>query len=256
MTFPEINFRRMPATLTIAALVVALEIVCLLEPQRRPYYYNQAGLGILPTIWMGRWWQPFTTALLHGNLLHAAFNVFWLVTFGWALERRFGSFRYLGLVVLLAYLSMLPQFVVSNYRQPLDQQIAIVGLSGVVYGLFGILLVGRRRHVELEMACDSRTVQILLFWFVLCIGLTYAGLLPVANTAHGAGLVFGIGYGLVIFDPRHRPRWLALVLPPTFVVLATLVVCPGHRGYEAIRAHQRIQQILENPQPAPAGQGR
>jgi membrane associated rhomboid family serine protease len=244
---PEINFKRTPVTLIIAAVAVALEIVCLLNEDRRDYYYMDAKLGILSTMWTGRLWQPFTTTLLHGNLLHAAFNVYWLVTFGWALEHRFGSGRFLGLVVLLAYVSILPQFVISNYNQPVDQQIAVVGLSGVIYGLFGILLVGRKWHRELEQVCDARTVQILLIWFVLCILLTQARLLPVANVAHGSGLLFGIVYGLVAFDRGRRLQWAVLATVATLLVLATLVYCPGHKGYE----HSRPIRSLEALRPVP-----
>ena len=40
---------------------------------------------------------------MHGGPLHAAFNVYWLMVFGPALENRLGSWRMLGLVVLLIY---------------------------------------------------------------------------------------------------------------------------------------------------------
>lgn len=182
LPFPELDFRRTPVTLILAAVAVALEVVCSLDEPRRLHYYN-AAFGILPSIWSGQLWRPFTTALMHGSLVHAAFNVLVFVTFGPPLESRFGSFRFLGLVVLLGYLSMLPQFLVSTYDGgPLPM---IVGLSGILYGLFGILLVGRRWHLDLAMVCDASTVKFLIVWFFLCILLSYTGLLPVANTAHG-----------------------------------------------------------------------
>ena len=141
---PDINFQRTPVTLILAAVAVALELACTFDDAqdggRRLAYYHDS-LGILPSIWAGELWRPFTTTLLHGGLLHAAFNCYWLVIFGSALENRFGPFRTLGLIVLLGYVSTLPQFIVSNYNTGPKEQIAVVGLSGVVYGLFGILLV-------------------------------------------------------------------------------------------------------------------
>ena len=228
----EINFKRTPVTLIIMAVAVALEVVCTFDPGRRLYYYNDLKLGIRPYIWTGEIWRPFTTTLLHGGLLHAAFNVYWMAIFGPALENRLGSYRTLGLIVLLGYVSMLPQFIVSNYSQP---PVMIVGLSGVIYGLFGMLLVGRRWHPELEAVCDAGTRQIMIGWFVLCFFLTHFGVIPVANIAHGGGLLFGVLYGLAAFDTRRRLRWTILATAATLLVLSTLIACPGHMGYEAVK---------------------
>ena len=101
--FPELNFRRTPVTLTIAALAVAIEFVSMLDPSRRELYAVGYKMGMLSTIWSGEIWRPFTTTLLHGSPLHAAFNVYWLLIFGQALEPRLGSWRYLGIFVLLGY---------------------------------------------------------------------------------------------------------------------------------------------------------
>jgi membrane associated rhomboid family serine protease len=247
-TFPELNFRRAPVTLTMAAVAVALEIVCTLDPPRRLDYYN-ASLGILPYIWTGQVWRPLTTTLLHGGLLHAVFNLYWLVRFGSPLEARFGSFRFALVFVLLSYMSMLPQFIVSTYNSP---PVMIVGLSGVIYGLLGILIIGRRRHPELNAVCDAAMIQFMLFWLVLCILLTRMGMLPVANIAHAGGLVFGLLYGLVIFDAQRRVRWVSLASVATILVLSTLIACPGHAGYEALRQQrlfwEQIRAIPAAPQ--------
>lgn len=244
LPFPELDFRRTPATLIIAGVAVALELVCLMDESRRLFYYNES-LGILPYIWTGEIWRPFTTTLLHGGLFHAAFNVYWLLRFGSALEARLGSYAYLGLVVLLAYTSMLPQYIVTTYDAPPTM---IVGLSGVIYGLLGMLIVGRRRHPDLAAVCDPATIQFLLFWLVLCVGLTYANMLPVANVAHAGGLLFGWLYGQAIFGASRRTGWTALASAATILVLATLIACPGHAGYEKVRRNQQIlKQLREIP---------
>jgi len=241
----ELNFRRAPVTLIVAAVAVALEIVCTInEEQRFDTYYRL--LGILPLIWVWEWWRPFTTTLLHGNLLHAGFNVYWLVRFGSALEARFGPLRYLGLLVLFGNTAILPQFIVTNYNQlPV---VPIVGLSGTVYGLFGILVIGRRYHRELDAVCDAATVQFLFFWLLFCVLLTHFKVLPVANTAHVSGLVFGLLYGLAAFDVKRRIRWAALASAATLLVLATLIACPGHAGYEAVKQQRMfLKQIRAIP---------
>ena len=94
LPLPEINFKRTPVTLIVMAVAVSLELACSLDSLqdggRRLTYYNDY-LGILPRIWAGELWRPFTSTLMHGGLLHAAFNVYWLLIFGTALEHTFGS---------------------------------------------------------------------------------------------------------------------------------------------------------------------
>ncbi len=239
---PEINFNRTPVTLVIAAVAVALEVVCSLDEPRRAECYKEY-LGILPLIWTGQIWRPFTSCLMHGDLLHAAFNVYWLVIFGPVLENRFGPYRTLGLIVLLGYVSMMPQFVIGSYR--MEGWSMIVGLSGIVYGLFGILFIGRRWQKELNAVCSDQTSVLLLGWFVLCILMTAGGVMRVANIAHGAGFGFGVLYGLAIFDVRRRLRWTILASVASAIVLSTLIACPGHNGYELIRDNPDVQWVTK-----------
>ncbi|MBN2476625.1 MAG: rhomboid family intramembrane serine protease [Pirellulales bacterium] len=241
---PEISFQRTPVTLIIAAVVVALEVVCTFDEFQHPddagrrlMYYNDY-LGLLPRLWAGQLWRPFTSTLMHGGPLHAGFNVYVLLIFGPALEHRLGSYRMLGLIVLLGYVSMMPEYVIGSFSR--EEPIMIVGLSGIVYGLFGILWIGRRWHPDLAAVCSDQTVRVLLGWFVLCIVLTYANVMSVANIAHGAGFGFGVLYGLAFFDVRHRVRWAVLATVASLLVLATLFGFPGHRGYEHVKNGGRL----------------
>lgn len=239
-----IDFRRAPITVSFAMVIAALEIVCTLDPDRRFYYYNDLKLGILSTIWMGELWRPFTTTLLHGNLIHAGFNLYWLWVFGHVLEEKLGSLWFLVVCVLLAYVSMLPEFLVLNYRVDVRAQVPIVGFSGVIYGLFGMLWIGRRWNFEFQSVCSDEIVRLMLGWLVLCIGLTWTRIMPVANFAHGAGLLFGALYGMAAFAPQRRRWWLAAGLA-TLAVLSTLIGFPGHRGYEATRQRQQLEHYLK-----------
>ncbi len=165
---PELDFRRTPVTLLVAAVAVAIELVCTFDPGRREVYAEGWRLGMLSPVWSGELWRPFTTTLLHANFIHAAFNVYWLVTFGRALEPFFGSVRYLLLLVLLACASTMPSFLVNNWSTPLDGQISGVGLSGVLYGLFGFLWVGRNYRSTFQEVCTPDIIQMLIAWFFFC----------------------------------------------------------------------------------------
>ncbi len=89
---PEINFRRTPVTLILTALALALEVVCTLKPEMRLSYYDEFKLGIWWQIWAGELWRPFTTTVLHGGILHALFNMYWMTVFGPVVEHHFGSY--------------------------------------------------------------------------------------------------------------------------------------------------------------------
>ena len=111
--FPQLNFEKTPVTMLLMAVMAALEIMGMLDPGSRDRFYND-WMGLLPKIWIGEIWRPFTTTLLHGGLLHAFFNLYILALFGATIEHWIGPFRFLGLVVFLAFMSSLPQFLVSN----------------------------------------------------------------------------------------------------------------------------------------------
>lgn len=245
----ETDFRRVPVTVSFAVLIVALELVCQMDPQRRLYYYNDLKLGISLSVWQGEIWRPLTTTLLHGNLLHAGFNIFGLWFFGRVLEERLGPLRYLGFVVLLAYVSMMPEFLWINYDA--RPQVAIVGFSGVVYGLFGMTWVGRRRHADLAAVCTDDLVRVMLGWLIVCVGLTWAKLYPVANVAHASGLAFGALYGMALFGGEGRWRFVLSSVLATAAVLSTLLGFPGHRGYEAVRHYRQFERVLRDLQAVP-----
>jgi GlpG protein len=82
---------------------------------------------------------------------------------------------------------------VSNVAQYLSYGPAFGGLSGVGYALFGYVWMKSRYYPEARLRMPRSVFW--MFWglFALCI----LGLLgPIANTAHIAGLIVGILYGL------------------------------------------------------------
>jgi len=232
---PELNFRRTPVTLLIAAIVIAIEVVCTFDPDRRQVYYSVWKLGILSTVWSGELWRPFTTTLLHGvvfggPLLHAAFNVYWLVTFGRALEPYFGSFRYLLVLIVLSFCATMPSFLAVNWDTPTDAQQGTVGLSGVIYGLFGVLWMGERYRQDFRSVCGVEVIQFFIACFLFCVVLTFFGE-PIDNVAHGAGCVVGILFGKALFEPQHKWIWRTISALVTLILVSLAFGAPGHPLY-------------------------
>jgi len=122
-------FRTMPpATQT---LLIANVVVYLLQQ----ISYGVTGLlALWPLGPLFHPWQVITYAFLHGGLAHIFFNMFALYMFGGALERYWGSRRFLMYYfasVLAAAGTELLVLTQSNIVEP------VIGASG---GVFGLLL--------------------------------------------------------------------------------------------------------------------
>jgi membrane associated rhomboid family serine protease len=164
-------------------------------------------------------WRALTATLPHGNFFHIAFNLYWLWTFGTLVERVYGHLKCAGIFLLLASCSMLAEFTVLNGG---------VGLSGVGYGLWGMLRVLEQRDPRFADAVDKQTNEMFIGWFFLCIVLTVTNVMPVANIAHGAGAVTGMLLGYAATGNR-AVKWKSiagLVAVLMFGLLGSTVFWP------------------------------
>jgi tetratricopeptide (TPR) repeat protein len=79
-----------------------------------------------------------------------------------------------------------------------------VGLSGVGYGLFGLLYVLSRRDERFKESLDKRTINLFVGWFFICIFTTVTHVFNVANVAHASGALLGLLAGYAIVLPARR----------------------------------------------------
>jgi membrane associated rhomboid family serine protease len=142
-------------------------------------------------------WRALTSTLLHGGFLHLAFNLYWFWTFGTLIERVFGHLQSIAIFVLLALCSMLAEYTFL---------LGGIGLSGVVYGFWGMLWVLEKKDDRFMDAVDESTSRLFVGWFFLCIVLTVTGVMPVANIAHGVGAITGGLLGFAICGRRQVRR--------------------------------------------------
>lgn len=152
-----------------------------------------ANRGLAP-IAEGQIWRLVTPTLLHGNLIHLFFNMYMLVLLGGAVERRRRTGEYVTLLLVAAVLSDMAQFflpdlfTVPSARGP---NAPFVGMSGVLYALFGYAWMRGKYDPDSGLQLHPQTVILLLAWLVIC---AFNLLGPIANTAHVAGLIVGIGF--------------------------------------------------------------
>jgi GlpG protein len=180
-------------------------------------------------IWDGQLWRLLTSVFPHLNLIHLAFDVWFTWYFGKPTERWMGSLRFAGFFVATAVGPLAAEVLAGNTG---------AGLSGVGYALFGFLFALRRDEEFAAELMTPRVVQTLVFWFFLCIGLTYLHIMAVANVAHGAGAVIGWLFGRAVLARRPALASAAVGLLCAALAAATLYMPWNgyydlHRGFAA-----------------------
>lgn len=131
-------------------------------------------------------WRFISPTLLHFSTLHFLFNVFWWWYLGGRFERTYGS-TYLVLALVFCA-------VVSNVAQLYDSGPYFGGLSGVIYGLFGIATVVAWQRPRHPLFLPNGLIVFMLVW--LALGYTDLLWVNVANTAHLTGLIAGLLVGV------------------------------------------------------------
>ena len=169
-----------------------------------------AGL-VKPKVQEGEVWRLLTCALLHGNLLHFAFNAMALLALGRLVEMHGHPFH-LPTVFLFAALC---GSALSFYVTPATS----VGTSGGILGLVGFLaVIGlRRRHVVPRGFLKSIAMSVALTAATGVVAHHF-----IDNAAHGGGLLGGLMLGAV-YVTRHGGGSPLRLAPGTLARLAGTV---------------------------------
>ncbi len=158
-------------------------------------------------------WRIVTPIFIHFGMFHIVFNMIWLFQFGRMIETRYGTFWFGMLVLMAAVFSNFAQGVApttmggSSPRILGDLMIiGFGGMSGVVYGLFGFIWMKSAYDRASGLRIRQSTVFILLAWLFFCMTPMHEQMFgtPVANWAHGIGLVVGMIAGLLPSMNRNR----------------------------------------------------
>ncbi len=160
------------------------------------------------------WWALFSTALVHIEVSHLVFNLVAFLALGQIVELTAGKIRFAILLLLLAWMASFSQ----RYFEPWPPAI---GLSGVVYGVFGFML-GAAPVNRFYLWFVKKNAAMLIGWAILCVILTQFKLLNIANAAHFGGLIFGTLCGLYYGLPRFR--WVFATLILGLLVWSILIV--------------------------------
>lgn len=183
-----------PVTSALIAICVAIALLSKLgdsqELLRFLFISDPASSG-LADVASGQLWRLVTPIFIHFGILHLVFNMMWLWDLGGLIESRKSALYLAGFVFAAGIASNLAQYLIGG--SPF-----FGGMSGVVYGLLGYVWMQSRFNPRAGYLLQKNTVVMMLAWYVLC----WTGLLgPIANWAHTAGLLLGVGWG---YATRNR----------------------------------------------------
>lgn len=140
-----------------------------------------------PYVVDGEYYRLITSAFIHANILHIAFNMYALYLLGSQAESFFGKWKFLIIYLLSAISGSLLSIL-------LNQGSVSVGASGAVFGIMGALLYfGYNYRVYLGNTLVKEIIPVILI--NLAFGFMLTG---VDNYAHIGGLVGGITTAMAV----------------------------------------------------------
>ncbi|MCC7350851.1 MAG: rhomboid family intramembrane serine protease [Phycisphaerales bacterium] len=203
-----LSHRPMRWTWAIGAVLIAVYIVQMnvgLEPS-----FLAAGL-IKPLVHQGQAWRMLSCALLHGSLLHLAFNFMALISLGKLIEAHADRI-YLPILFVVCALT---GSALSTVMMP---EVPSVGASGALMGMVGFCAVLGYRRRSVMPAHFLRAI-LLSIGLIALMGIIAYNMID--NAAHLGGLLGGLLLGGIYV----RRRITDFKLRPSAVARLTALLC-------------------------------
>ncbi len=141
------------------------------------------GRSTAPAVANGDWWRLITSTFLHANIIHIAFNMYFLWFVGSAVESFLGRGRFLAVYLVSGLAGSAGALVV-------DPTTVTVGASGAIFGILGAALVLERQKVYVLGGQALMLIGISLVFSFVFSGISYGG--------HIGGLIGGVLCTLVL----------------------------------------------------------
>lgn len=178
------TFQTAPASFAIIAVTVGVYVLGMLSPELDRWLFENLAL-ISPAVAAGEWWRIFSVTLLHGGLMHLAFNMYALYLFGPRLEQQVGSPSFLALYLGSAAVGSTVSYLFG------PPNLVAVGASGAIFGLFGAWLFAFWKLRGSNRGANVMFNQLLVL-LVINMLLPFLPGLNIDWRAHLGGLLAGI----------------------------------------------------------------
>ena len=170
-----------PVTKALIAINVALYLIGAVQGAG----LNNPGGRIFAKLWLdaydvhgGGWWRLITTAFLHADVLHIAFNMLALWWIGAPVEQYLGRARYVGLYLVAG----LAGSAGALMQTPL---VTGRGASGAIFGILGAMMI-------LEYQLTGRLGGNAMTLIVINLVISFAFRRAISWGGHVGGLIGGI----------------------------------------------------------------
>jgi len=226
LTTPSTRPVVVPTFIGLIALMFVLMIGMHPENIWSPTRYTILLFGAFASVHLyfpGEWWRILGFGLIHGGIIHIAFNAFALTQVGPIVESQLGRARMLVLVTVTQIGAALATFVWYGMMTGRMAQVS-VGASGWLFGLIGFGIVYMRR----AGGADAMYRQALIQWAVY--GAVFGLIVPrINNAAHLGGFLAGAAMAMLPMTGRLHPRkvdlfWTAAAAVCLALWLITLAV--------------------------------
>ena len=165
---PFLNIGKIPLFVkVIAPLLLAIHIIMELSLSELQTMQTIQNFGLIPSsfwsnIGLQSLYTPFTHMFIHGGWMHLTLNTFMLVALGTFCAREFGN-KTIVFLFFLCGLGGAFMHVLINFNANLP----VIGASGAINGLFGILLIVIQRQGgfnQFRAVQKYGSLPIILFW--------------------------------------------------------------------------------------------
>lgn len=155
-------------------------------------------------------WTFFTSMFMHGGFFHLFANMLSLFFVGSLIEKILGKARYLKFYLASGIFASL-LFVLASLVIRSEYDVFAVGASGAIFGLIGLLMVITPNlpvyimFIPIPIKMKYAAPGMLVVLWLVSIG----GNVPIGNTAHLGGFLFGILYGLYLRNKyKNKTRYI------------------------------------------------
>ncbi|WP_183040885.1 rhomboid family intramembrane serine protease [Salipaludibacillus neizhouensis] len=170
-----------------------------------------------PLILEGEWWRLFNAMFLHIGFLHLFMNSLALFYLGGAVERIFGTGRFVIIYFIAGFIGSASSFMFNDNVS--------AGASGAIFGCFGALLYFGVNHKRLFFRTMGMNVIV-----ILIINLGFGFLVPmVDNGAHIGGLIGGFLASAIVGLPKHKKNIFQAISLVVTIITATILLWIGYQ---------------------------
>jgi len=170
-----------------------------------------------PLIIEGEWWRFFSAMFLHIGIIHLFMNSLALFYLGGAVERIFGTRRFIIIYLIAGFFGSVSSFVFNDNVS--------AGASGAIFGCFGALLYFGLSHKRLFFRTMGMNVLV-----ILVINLAFGFIVPmVDNGAHIGGLIGGFAASVIVGLPSQQGLIKKIVALVVSTVLVSILLLVGYQ---------------------------